>query len=930
MRRNLLIFALLVFAAGAGCLLFINYSDAGGEEGAESRTRDSLELNTAPETASRASGEPRVSDAANDRQPSVPDIYIRGRILDANRAPISAATVSLSYHNSRNPDAPSFIQKPGGLDGAFAIPMPTGRDRQIFLLFQKRGFADYLLRLYKNGTGDLDIGIITLTKSAAVKGVVRRADGAPAAGAKIIYDRLVDGSGEACGLFINERTALADFAGEFNFTELPIGTIEFVATHPEFGDGTKTITISSPATSASNVNISLAERLFFTIRVHDSDGDAPLPGATIQLEDGEKYAEVITGKNGEARVAIPTSDTNTPFTVWREGYFPIQRTTSELKFNTKFELKRAPFIELEFDQPVSPSFKLWTLDLSDLVGESRAAAGVDVSTDELFSRGVSPTEKYYYSVLSPNRVRRSIITYPLNEKDEEIVLMHGRFVFAAIDVNNKYFISAPVEIGAGSTSSVLLKRESNGRIHGIVKMHDGRSPENLMISCAPSVYDDDLTELFHRASMDQYTKCDRNGSFIFDELPPGKYSIRISDNNILASVQTVRLTKSAPMADVTIHAERPAAIAGTLTINGSPPREQYYVLIGELLPDRFTEWVADSEFAVCDANGNFNKTGLPPGKYKFTPSRAGSSPADALTFSSASVITNLTAGPNPPIQIRAVTTEPAKLKVIVHANNRPARELSVDIQQIGTPEAGDSSRGFSLETDDNGIIIFNIPYGRYSVAPRLNIPRPAREIYLIPGENASIEFDMSVGSVRGRFVNSKHSPVSAVYKAVPCETDGTYLHGAVSWLNHPAGMTGEFNIPYLAPGKWKIIAQGNTGNSKLVVQSAEINIIANETLSLGDLELSPLWEFSIQSQNASGEPILANISVTRAGGVAWDAVEDNVKNVVSLSGEAPAGAELRIRATLPDESETVERTVTLPVDWNPRNGPYTLLINFSK
>ncbi len=156
-----------------------------------------------------------------------------GRVQDAAGLPPAGTRVALvgadhtdtAYARWKRAvtDATTVVVTPG-VDGAFEV---RGIEPdQHRLAIEGAGHAPWLSEVLRGRSGDrLELGSITLTREAILRGTALDADGAPAAGATVCLDAL-----SATGAARQVRT---DRAGRFEFGELGEGEFELFYHYPE-------------------------------------------------------------------------------------------------------------------------------------------------------------------------------------------------------------------------------------------------------------------------------------------------------------------------------------------------------------------------------------------------------------------------------------------------------------------------------------------------------------------------------------------------------------------------------------------------------------------------------------------------------------------------------------------------------------------------
>lgn len=102
---------------------------------------------------------------------------VRGRIADADGAPLRSASIRIEVGSSYRVDEARE-------DGAFEITLKPGEDAR--LVFSSASTGDTLVPVTAGGAGELrDLGVIAATRGFAVAGRVIAADGSPVAGARL-------------------------------------------------------------------------------------------------------------------------------------------------------------------------------------------------------------------------------------------------------------------------------------------------------------------------------------------------------------------------------------------------------------------------------------------------------------------------------------------------------------------------------------------------------------------------------------------------------------------------------------------------------------------------------------------------------------------------------------------------------------------------
>jgi len=187
-------------------------------------------------------------------------------VVDAKGAPVDGATVEL-----RGIDDQRETTKAG--KAMFATVVPGS--------YQVAGWAPGLaqaLQWLQVGAGVHDAKL-TLVAGTRVSGTVVDDQGAPVAGARVVYSGASDWSAQG-----DERrdSVVSAADGAFAFAALPAGSFRFVATHDQLAPGTSTLVTLDGTNERTGITITLAAGAAIRGRVVDAN-QQPVVSARVRI-----------------------------------------------------------------------------------------------------------------------------------------------------------------------------------------------------------------------------------------------------------------------------------------------------------------------------------------------------------------------------------------------------------------------------------------------------------------------------------------------------------------------------------------------------------------------------------------------------------------------------------------------------------------------
>jgi len=196
-----------------------------------------------PERRTRDADAASAADLNDGEDDDLPVLVVGGTVVDARGAPVAAAAVAgfdasadagwTSY--PPGPDAPSALVRWVRLEttstdraGRFRLRLPRGSS-SVKIAARKDGDGEATAEFDVSDAANVSLRLV-LVPDGAVRGVLRRPDGAPAADADISCR--ARSSDHPLGEFVAERRTDGD--GAFRFENVPAGPVRLDTTSPDF------------------------------------------------------------------------------------------------------------------------------------------------------------------------------------------------------------------------------------------------------------------------------------------------------------------------------------------------------------------------------------------------------------------------------------------------------------------------------------------------------------------------------------------------------------------------------------------------------------------------------------------------------------------------------------------------------------------------
>ena len=457
--------------------------------------------------------------------------------------------------------------------------------------------------------------------------VVNQVTGAPVSRAQVTLLPVNVGGGRV-------SSTMTDAAGNFSAKDLPPGTYNVMAQHPDYPEGNRRSPIRSridlqPGEQKRDVTIMLVPGAAISGRVVDVDGD-PLTGCSVT---------VLRPNNQPGRGAAPLAGDQTD----DHGQYRIFNLTAG-SYYVRVECARQPAtphplmtrdsIEQLPEQgypslfyPASPDFAGATA-IKAAAGTERQ--GIDFQLDRVpvFSvsgtlTGLNDRKDVQLSLmakdsLSGNSFQRGNRWDTRTGKFTFHGIPPGDYILSAFTVNEglSYAARLNVPVSDSSINGLVVPFRPAMEIRGMFEMEDSGDSKP---PAQPQIY------LRPTENISMYTypteEAGENGAFAFkgvvpgrwnvgvNNLPPGSYvkSIRFGDQEVTGGVLDIAQDAAGPL-KIVISAKA-ATIEGNVTGAEAP-------CLIVALPQNATAALPIQPSTGTDAQGHFILTGLAPGSYR--------------------------------------------------------------------------------------------------------------------------------------------------------------------------------------------------------------------------------------------------------------------------------------------------------------------------
>lgn len=276
--------------------------------------------------------------------------------------------------------------------------------------------------------------------------------------------------------------------------------------------------------------------------------------------------------------------------------------------------KRNPFAKLQDPKQQSPQGKL---SISVKVVDQHGGPIQDFEVEVLYVAGQTPLQVGITTAI-PSQKR-----HPRDfEGDYTVIkgLRPGSYVVSVEDGMHAPTMSDPFDVPEhGKTPQVVVRMNNGGTVRGTVVDSKGRPIAGATVQASPSIkptpnpLESFLKNLKPRVPKPRTATSDRDGSFEFTRLVPGKYVVRALHEDFSTSqTDTVKVTEKARRA-VKVTLKPGAVIFGRVTKDGKP-MANYQVRVTTLLRD---DKFGGNFVTRTDDEGNFKlPERLAPGRYR--------------------------------------------------------------------------------------------------------------------------------------------------------------------------------------------------------------------------------------------------------------------------------------------------------------------------
>jgi hypothetical protein len=643
------------------------------------------------------------------------------------------------------------------------------------LSVEERGLLPFSRTFELDAGQSLNLGVLLLDRGGAIRGVVRREGGSPLPGARVLATpaaaNFFSMGSVMADTFSGRAVATTDASGVFQLGGLGRGKYRLTATSPGFSAGVK----RDVSTESDPVELVLTPGFRVTGRVTASPGGKPLSGARVQAggaqaRSGEDGRFVLDGVVPHDPSADPFSDmAGVAYRSGTEaaGKRPVTVKASlsgYLSAEESLEVGGGKGLEVEIELGVLPRVAGVVLD-----PEGKPAPGSLVRLCPNMKENDLPPGFDFFD--------RAIIFLAADVSDAE-----GKFRFSSFrgaGANERYQVVADHLLHArGTSKSFSISGDESGteeievrlvgaaRLKGVVT--DGQrsvSGATVRLKKAPAegTKGDPGSAMFlnmmglPKGGDASYTG--REGTFAYDRLAPGRYSVSAEKAEFTESPAEVVVLAAGETKEVSLVVDPGGQITGEVTDQqgdalsgarvrlfrawGAEEKQEEQLLQAQKL------FGGSYKSARADGEGSFAITGLPPGRYSLLVEHPGFTPAELKEVSPGEV----------PVRIALVPAAALRGRVADAGSGQPVTQFRVQVTRADSvdPLQGFDPRwmGRDFHDAEGRFVRDDLESGKYEVkVVASGYASAKKEVFLSPGTAVEDTFLLAqAGRIRGTVVD---------------------------------------------------------------------------------------------------------------------------------------------------------------------------------
>jgi protocatechuate 3,4-dioxygenase beta subunit len=675
---------------------------------------------------------------------------------------------------------------------------------------------------------------LTLTATSGIGGTVTDSE-TPAqavSGATVFYTGTAGTTGSG--------STTTGASGTYSLSGVPPGTYSVTASDSGFtSPAAQPVTVTAGAiTSGVNFKLTATSAISGTV----TDGTLPIPTATVS------YSATGGSTGSGSTTAINTTDGSYMLSAVPPGTYTV--TASAPGF--------AP--QSVTSVTVTASNTTTGVDFT-LTPTTTGAISGTVTDSQTPAQPVSGATVCYYTgvacgVTDPTATTDSSGSYTFSG------LTPGTYSVSVSDTGFTSPAAQSVTVAAGSTATVNFTMTATSGVSGTVS--DSQTPAQPVSGAAVSYAGTGGT------TGSGTTTTDSIGSYTFNGVPPGTYSVTAAKTGFTSPVAQTPTVTSGNTATASFTLTATSGISGAVTDSQTPAQ----AVSGATVSYTGTGGTTGSGSTTTNSSGGYTFNGVPPGTYSVTATATGFTAPAAQT-------PTVTAGVTATVNFTLSAT--SGIGGTVSDSQTPAQPVAgATVSYSGT---GGTTGSGTTTTDSTGSYTFNVPPGTYSVTATKTgfTPPVAQTPTVTAGVTATASFTVTATSGISGTVTDSQTPKQPVSVATVTYTGtGGSTGSGTTTTNSSGGYT--FNgVP---PGTYSVIAS-HTGFTPPAAQTPTVTTGVTAT---ANFTLTATSGISGTVTDQTSAPVNgATLSYTGTGGTTGSGTTTtNSSGVYALNG-VPSG-----------------------------------------